>query len=72
MHLYLSVNKTSPVNWEVKVVDYRARAGAGARAGARATNLTSWNRSLAKMEQLHNAAEEKQSAAWHKALTVNA
>ena len=39
------MNKTF---FQQQIVDYRARAGAGA------TILTSWSRSLAKMERLHN------------------
>ena len=42
--------------FQPQIVDYRARAGAGAEAGAGAAILTSWSRSRAKMEQLHNTA----------------
>ena len=42
------MNKTS----QQQIVDYRDRAGAGAGAAI----LTSWSRSRAKMERLHNTA----------------
>ena len=59
---YLSLNKTSTGKlsseicknffFQQKIVDYRARVGAGAGAAI----LTSWSRSRAKMERLHNTA----------------
>ena len=45
-------------------MDYRARAGAGAEAGAGAAILTSWSRSRAKMERLHNTAMPEPTQKW--------